>query len=179
MLLCAPPLSFRSFLTTAPPTKPPLMPSLRLLLRHRPRTPGHQPLRHPIYSNAAFQILAYVLESITSTPFPTLLTNKLLKPLNLTSTSYAVPPTTNTASSIIPLNATASWYNANLLDESPAGGCKSPPHPPNPCQTEISVAGNDVILGAREPSDPYNTTSETCRRNNDRFFMMTNTLQRH
>jgi hypothetical protein len=83
--------------------------------------PVAAPFSTPIYSNAAFQILSYVLESITSTPFSTSLTNHLLKPLNLNATTYSRPPQ-NSPSSIIPINATASWYNANLLDETPAGG---------------------------------------------------------
>ena len=57
---------------------------------------------------------------MTSTTFSTALTDNLLKPLNLTSTFYTLPSTS--ASSIIPVNATASWYNANTRDETPAGG---------------------------------------------------------
>lgn len=44
----------------------------------------------------------------------------LVKPLGLNSTFYTVPPSMDT--SFIPVNATISWWNADALDESPAGG---------------------------------------------------------
>jgi CubicO group peptidase (beta-lactamase class C family) len=79
------------------------------------------PFSTPIYSNAAFQILSYVLEAITSNPFSTSFNNQLIRPLNLNATTYSLP-STNPSSSVIPINATASWYNADILDETPAGG---------------------------------------------------------
>lgn len=42
--------------------------------------------------------------------------------LNLTGTSYTVPPSTTVANTIIPYNATASWWSADLLGDTPAGG---------------------------------------------------------
>ncbi|KAF2449018.1 beta-lactamase/transpeptidase-like protein [Karstenula rhodostoma CBS 690.94] len=47
-------------------------------------TPGST----PIFSNAAFIILAYALESIAGQPYATLLERSILRPLNLTQTSY-------------------------------------------------------------------------------------------
>lgn len=73
----------------------------------------------PIYSNAAYQILGYVLENITSQSFPSLF-NKLLSKLGTTSSSYAAPPSMQDA--IIPGNASISWYSVDEFDEAPAGG---------------------------------------------------------
>lgn len=44
----------------------------------------------------------------------------LVEPLNLTSTSYHLPATPDT--SIVPYNTTISWWFADLLDLTPAGG---------------------------------------------------------
>lgn len=76
----------------------------------------------PAYSNAAFQILAYALENITGTSMPDLFDKHLVQPLNLTGTYYTVPPENVTASGMIPYNTTFSWWNADALDEAPAGG---------------------------------------------------------
>ncbi|MCJ1462110.1 hypothetical protein MMC07_000710 [Pseudocyphellaria aurata] len=73
----------------------------------------------PIYSNVAYQLLAYALTNITSKPFPELFDRSLRQPLKLDSTSYGFPK--SNASSIIPINASISWYDVDLLDESPAG----------------------------------------------------------
>lgn len=77
------------------------------------------PYSTPIYSNAAFQILGYALENITSQSFPNLF-DKLLGRLGTTSSSYREPKTTK--NSVIPVSGLASWYSVNLLDETPAGG---------------------------------------------------------
>ncbi|CAK7212745.1 hypothetical protein SCUCBS95973_001567 [Sporothrix curviconia] len=76
----------------------------------------------PAYSNAAFQILAYALENITGTAMADLFDKHLVQPLNLTGTYYTVPPADVTANGMIPYNTTASWWNAEALDEAPAGG---------------------------------------------------------
>ena len=78
------------------------------------------PFHTPIYSNAAYQIFAYALENITSKPFTSLFADDFITPLALNATSYNIPA--YNASSIIPGNATVSWYNALIGDETPAGG---------------------------------------------------------
>ena len=78
------------------------------------------PFYTPIYSNIAYQILSYALENMTSKPFPDSFHDNLIDSLHLNATSYAMP--SESSSSIIPFNATASWYNADILDETPAGG---------------------------------------------------------
>ncbi|KAG6362664.1 hypothetical protein INS49_007756 [Diaporthe citri] len=89
---------------------------------------SHFPTQHPIvasyetpvYSNSAFQILSYALENITGQPMHDLFNQHLVEPLNLKSTSYHLPSTPDT--SIIPYNTSISWWFADLLDLTPAGG---------------------------------------------------------
>lgn len=45
----------------------------------------------PNYSNMAFQLLAYAVENITGTPFPDLVMEQIVKPLNLTRTFLGHP----------------------------------------------------------------------------------------
>lgn len=47
--------------------------------------------RTPNYSNMAFQLLAYAIENITGMPFPDLVTEQILKPLNLSRTFLSNP----------------------------------------------------------------------------------------
>lgn len=74
----------------------------------------------PVYSNSAFQILGYALENITGQSMNDLFDQHLIESLNLTSTSYHVPDSPD--SSIIPYNTSISWWFADLLDLTPAGG---------------------------------------------------------
>ena len=53
--------------------------------------PVSQSFQTPNYSNMAFQILAYAVEKITGTPFPDLVTQQLIEPLNLTRTFVTNP----------------------------------------------------------------------------------------
>lgn len=59
------------------------------------RHPIYAPATGAIYSNVAFQILTYALENITGVDFPTMVEESLYKPLNLTSSSWRYPPTSN------------------------------------------------------------------------------------
>lgn len=97
--------------------------------------PVEPPFSTPIYSNSAFQILAYALTNITSKSFPDLLDSSLLHPLQLNSTSYGLPQG-NT--SIVPINATISWYDLDLLDESPAGAYYSSIH-------DLRILGTSIL----------------------------------
>ena len=67
-----------------------------------------------MYSNLAYQILAYALENMTGTPFPELMKNNVLSPLSMSSTYYPMAPESATANAIIPLNASLSLYFVNL-----------------------------------------------------------------
>lgn len=52
-----------------------------------------------MYSNAAFQILGYVIEKVTGEPYELSLKNSILKPLSLSRTSLKPP----TSGGVIPV----------------------------------------------------------------------------
>ncbi|KAK4154675.1 beta-lactamase/transpeptidase-like protein [Chaetomidium leptoderma] len=62
--------------------------SMRYVLQTWPLASSY---RTPNYSNMAFQLLAYAVESITGTPFQDLVTEQILNPLNLTRTFVTHP----------------------------------------------------------------------------------------
>ncbi|OTA84497.1 hypothetical protein M434DRAFT_83248 [Hypoxylon sp. CO27-5] len=53
--------------------------------------PSLAPFQTPAYSNVAFQLLGYALETITGTTFQTLLENTVIKPLGLNHTFLRAP----------------------------------------------------------------------------------------
>ena len=71
----------------------------------------------PVYSNDAFQILGYVVESITGEPFESTLSTKILEPLGMNQTTLSTPKTST--SGVIPINETASGWTTNYGDEAP------------------------------------------------------------
>ncbi|KAI9372851.1 beta-lactamase/transpeptidase-like protein [Aspergillus egyptiacus] len=77
----------------------------------------------PAYSNDAYQLLGYVLESITGKPVDELLEGRLINPLGLTH-SYYSPPADHTGG-IIPGSIAASAWDLDLDDLTPAGGMYS------------------------------------------------------
>ncbi|CAI7631380.1 unnamed protein product [Penicillium glandicola] len=84
--------------------------------RKDPLTPTSQT---PIYSNAGYQILGYVLESIAKADYEDILMDRLIKPLNLTRSSLqALDPSL----AVIPHNETFSWFGYEIGEEAPAGG---------------------------------------------------------
>ncbi|OQD65439.1 hypothetical protein PENPOL_c006G02945 [Penicillium polonicum] len=87
----------------------------RGILKTHPLTPTSQT---PIYSNAGYQILGYVLESIAKADYEDILIDRLIKPLNLTRSSLQVP---NPSLAVIPSNETFSWFGYDFGDEAPAG----------------------------------------------------------
>ncbi|KAH7140218.1 beta-lactamase/transpeptidase-like protein [Dactylonectria estremocensis] len=74
----------------------------------------------PIYSNAAFQVLAYALEAMTNKTFEESLHSSLLKPLGLSRTSLEAPQ--NKSNAVIPGNETTSWWDIEMDGASPYGG---------------------------------------------------------
>ena len=56
------------------------------------RHPVYAPFTTPVYSNAAFQILGYVIEKVAGEPYELAIQNSILKPLSLSRTSLK-PPT--------------------------------------------------------------------------------------
>lgn len=70
----------------------------------------------PIYSNAAFQILGYVVEAIANQTYDSLLRKDIIQPLNLSRSSYTTP---DDRYGVIPGNDTASGWNLDLGEEGP------------------------------------------------------------
>lgn len=70
----------------------------------------------PIYSNAAFQILGYVLEEITGKSYETVLKEELINPLNLTRSSYSHP---GAKVGVIPGDPKDSAWAVDAGDETP------------------------------------------------------------
>lgn len=81
------------------------------------RHPVYPPSSSPIYSNSAYQILAYALESITGRSYASMLQEDLIEKLDLTGTSYAQP--SNDALGVIPVSASYSGWDMNIGDEGP------------------------------------------------------------
>ncbi|KAK4215499.1 beta-lactamase/transpeptidase-like protein [Rhypophila decipiens] len=69
----------------------------------------------PNYSNMAFQILAYAIETITQTPFPDLVRAQLIQPLNLTRTFLTNPG--NDTNAVI-----YNGWDLDFGDEAPTAG---------------------------------------------------------
>ncbi|CAG8904519.1 unnamed protein product [Penicillium egyptiacum] len=84
--------------------------------RKDPLTPTSQT---PIYSNAGYQILGYVLESIGKADYEDILMDRLIKPLNLTQSCLKIP---DPSLAVIPYNESFSWFGYDIGGEAPAGG---------------------------------------------------------
>lgn len=70
----------------------------------------------PIYSNAAYQVLAYALEEMTGQGYQDLLNKDLLGPLNLTRTFYNTP---DISLGVIPSSGGQQYWNFAMGDETP------------------------------------------------------------
>lgn len=70
----------------------------------------------PIYSNVAWQVLAYAIEGMTNKTFAEHLEASLTRPLNLTGTFLSPPPRTTTLNAIIPGNEIESWWALDAGD---------------------------------------------------------------
>ncbi|RKK94448.1 hypothetical protein BFJ68_g15174 [Fusarium oxysporum] len=74
----------------------------------------------PVYSNVAYQILAYALEGMTRKPFKKSFQSSLLDPLSMKRTGLEAPK--NKENAMIPENEQLSWWNVTTADGSPYGG---------------------------------------------------------
>ncbi|KAI0521240.1 beta-lactamase/transpeptidase-like protein [Xylaria bambusicola] len=74
----------------------------------------------PVYSNMAFQILAYALEGITGKSFTDIFQSSIINRLGLSRTS--LQPPNSTKEGIIPGDKISSWWSVDLADASPVGG---------------------------------------------------------
>lgn len=70
----------------------------------------------PIYSNAAFQILGYALETMTGQRFDKILEKNLIKPLGLTRTFFKTP---DPKLGVIPNYLGEYFWNFPFGDETP------------------------------------------------------------
>lgn len=82
--------------------------------------PIHATEYQPAYSDMAYSLLAFALENITGSPFDDIFADKLIKPLNLTSTYTQAP--SNLSNSIIPFNDTFATFTPSLSYLQPGGG---------------------------------------------------------
>ncbi len=92
------------------------------------------PFSTPIYSNIAFQLLAYALETITQKPFSHSFEDNLVKALNLTRTSLKKPSN----DSIGLIGAGNPFWYFDMGDEAPAGSAYS-------SSSELSVIGRAIL----------------------------------
>ncbi|KAE8389621.1 beta-lactamase/transpeptidase-like protein [Aspergillus alliaceus] len=107
----------------------------------------------PAYSNAAYQLLRYVMENITGLDFPSMFQNSIVKPLDLNSTSLLTPKDPNFE--IIPVNETVSVWDFDLGDGDAFGGVYSSPN-------DLVLIGR-AILQTLSGSSPLNISSTLIR----------------
>lgn len=83
------------------------------------RQPVFPPNTKPSYSNTAFMLLSYALESITGKSYRDILQSALIDPLGLTATSFGKPKDSR---GVIPFNVTFSNWSRDLGDATAMGG---------------------------------------------------------
>ncbi|KAJ4169751.1 hypothetical protein NW754_005899 [Fusarium falciforme] len=79
--------------------------------------PVSAPFNMPIYSNPAFQILAYALEGITNKTFSQVFESSIVRPLHLNATYLSTPPVTDNLNAIIPGDEIESGWKIDVGDE--------------------------------------------------------------
>lgn len=77
--------------------------------------PSYPPFETPVYSDIGFVLLSYVAERTTGKDFKTLLTDTVLKPLNL---NYTFIETPDDSLGVIPGTSHATSWAASLGEES-------------------------------------------------------------
>ncbi|KAK2784471.1 hypothetical protein FQN53_008460 [Emmonsiellopsis sp. PD_33] len=109
----------------------------------------------PIYSNAAFQILGYVVEKISGKSYESVLSEDLIKPLKLSDTSFSKP---DDKVGVIPGDPLTSFWAIDAGDETPAGGLYSSPK-------DMTTVGrailNNAILSPAQTRSWLKPTSHT------------------
>ncbi|RSL55093.1 hypothetical protein CEP54_009529 [Fusarium duplospermum] len=79
--------------------------------------PVTAPFNMPIYSNPAFQILAYALEAMTNKTFSEVFESSIVRPLHLNATYLAAPLITDDLNAIIPGDEIESGWRIDVGDE--------------------------------------------------------------
>ncbi|KAJ3469475.1 hypothetical protein MRS44_003540 [Fusarium solani] len=78
--------------------------------------PVTAPFNMPIYSNPAFQILAYALEGMANKTFPEVFESSIVRPLKLNATYLSTPPITDNLNAIIPGDEIESGWKIDVGD---------------------------------------------------------------
>ncbi|KAE8451681.1 hypothetical protein EG329_003138 [Mollisiaceae sp. DMI_Dod_QoI] len=89
----------------------------------------------PAYSNIAFQIFSYALETITGKSFESSVEDSILKPLGLNHTYYNTP---NESIGVIPGTWKDTQWDVQLGEETPAGGMYS-------SVSDLSTLGRSIL----------------------------------
>lgn len=79
------------------------------------RNPVYAPFTTPVYSNAAFELLGYVLENVTALPYEVALQKLIFDPLGLHQSSVSKPR--NASLGVIPIGEND--WDLDLGDGSP------------------------------------------------------------
>lgn len=99
------------------------------------------PYYQPVYSNNAYQILAYALEAMTNSSFEALV-NETFSSLGMTGSSYLAPASSQ--NSIIPFNDSTAEYSQDVYTLGPGGGMYS-------TLTDMRTFGLAVLSSAQLP----------------------------
>ncbi|KAI0396059.1 beta-lactamase/transpeptidase-like protein [Xylariaceae sp. FL0594] len=102
---------------------------------NRTRNPSLAPFTTAAYSNVAFQLLGYALETITGKKFEALLTDAVLKPLGLNSTFLHAP---DRSRGVIQGNPDAVGWTFDLGEAAPAGNIYTSIH-------DLSELGRSIL----------------------------------
>lgn len=81
--------------------------------------PTVAPFHGPVYSNVGYVLLQLALEKMTNASLPSLFTDKVTTPLNLSNTYFANAPLNQ---GVVPLNDAAALYSLNLTYGGSSGG---------------------------------------------------------
>ncbi|KAH8646036.1 beta-lactamase/transpeptidase-like protein [Tricladium varicosporioides] len=99
------------------------------------RDPVFATFQTPVYSNGAFQVLAYALERIAGKPIGNLMDDILFKPLKLAHTSYVLP---KDSFGVIPGEKNTTYWNFELGELWPTGGVWSSP-------ADLTAIGRSIL----------------------------------
>ncbi|KAI0548155.1 beta-lactamase/transpeptidase-like protein [Xylaria curta] len=103
--------------------------------------PSFSPFVTPAYSDIGYVLLGYALEKMTGKPFQRSFEDKLVKPLNLSSTFYTTP---NDSLGVIPGGRYLTTWAFNMGNESPTGNVYS-------SASDLSAVGRAILKSTLLP----------------------------
>ncbi|KAI8940804.1 hypothetical protein NX059_002067 [Plenodomus lindquistii] len=108
------------------------------------RTPVYLPDTTPVYSNAAFATLGFVLEAVANSSYDDILRNLLVNPLHLNGTTSSAP--FDLSHAVIPGNATTSSWDLDINNTAgiAMGGMYSTPN-------DLSAIGRAILSSSLLP----------------------------